>query len=141
MKIKENMTGIIIALILVAGVGALIINATTSSKMGTDLKIPAFSQTAQFGQVAYDENCAACHGKNGVGSEQGPPFINKVYNPGHHSNEAFLRAVRRGVPQHHWRFGDMPPQPQITMDQIREIVAYVRELQVANGIKYQKHVM
>ena len=35
----------------------------------------------------------------------------------------------------------MPPQHQITMDDIRMIVAYVRELQEANGIKFEKHVM
>ena len=47
---------------------------------------------------------------------------------------AFELAVRRGVRAHHWRFGDMPPQPTITPDAIHMITRYVRELQQANGI-------
>jgi YHS domain-containing protein len=50
-------------------------------------------------------------------------------------------AVRRGVPRHHWPFGDMPAQPQVTDDQLAQIVRYVRELQQANGIVYQEHRM
>jgi hypothetical protein len=38
------------------------------------------------------------------------------------------------VRAHHWRFGDMPPQPTITPDAIHMITRYVRELQQANGI-------
>jgi cytochrome c1 len=35
----------------------------------------------------------------------------------------------------------MPPQPQVTEQQIRAIVQYVRELQIANGIRYHPHRM
>jgi hypothetical protein len=44
------------------------------------------------------------------------------------------------VRSHHWNFGDMPPQPQVTPQQLADIVAYVRVLQEANGIFHEPHV-
>jgi len=35
----------------------------------------------------------------------------------------------------------MPSQPQVSDREIAEIVRYVRELQVANGIVYREHRM
>ena len=48
---------------------------------------------------------------------------------------ALAAAARRGVRQHHWRFGDMPPQPQVSDAQLAAIVRFIREAQVANGIR------
>jgi len=94
----------------------------------------ALSDQATKGQVLFDEHCAACHGANAAGSENGPPFVHKVYEPGHHADVSFLLATQRGVRAHHWKFGDMPPQPEVTADDVQLIVSYVRELQRANGI-------
>jgi cytochrome c len=105
------------------------------------VKMPALSPMALSGQRAYDATCAKCHGAYGLGTDKGPPFLNPIYNPGHHSDEAFLRAVRNGVRQHHWRFGDMPAQPAVSDEEVQLIVRYVREVQQANGIVYQEHRM
>lgn len=96
---------------------------------------------ALAGQRAYDATCAKCHGANGTGTDKGPPFLDPVYNPGHHADEAFMRAVRNGVRQHHWGFGDMPAQPTVTESEIQQIVRYVRELQQANGMVFEAHRM
>ena len=48
---------------------------------------------------------------------------------------AVQRAVARGVRAHHWRFGDMPRVEGLTRGDVAAIVAYVRELQRANGIR------
>lgn len=93
------------------------------------------------GRRAYDKVCAACHGFHGAGTSKGPPLIHDIYNPGHHDDTAFVRAARVGVRQHHWRFGDMPAQPQVSADQLTAIVRYVREMQVANGIIARPHSM
>lgn len=69
-----------------------------------------------------------------AGTDHGPPPIHRYYEPGHHADVAFVLATQRGVQQHHWRFGDMPAQPQVTRPQIEAIIRYVRELQRANGI-------
>jgi mono/diheme cytochrome c family protein len=48
---------------------------------------------------------------------------------------AFVLAARNGVRAHHWPFGDMPPvEERLTDGELGAIVAYVRELQRANGI-------
>ncbi|MEO8855652.1 MAG: hypothetical protein ABI343_01560 [Burkholderiaceae bacterium] len=49
-----------------------------------------------------------------------------IYNPGHLPDASFARAVAQGVRKHHWRFGDMPAQPQIDRAQLDAIVQYVR---------------
>jgi hypothetical protein len=43
-------------------------------------------------------------------------------------------AARQGVAAHHWRFGNMPPQPQVDSAAIRKIIAYVRWAQREVGI-------
>ena len=63
-----------------------------------------------------------------------PPLIHKIYEPSHHADEAFQRAAANGVLAHHWSFGDMPAQPQVTRADMASIIAYVREVQRANGI-------
>lgn len=106
-----------------------------------DVTAAQLSPQGAEGKIAFDAVCAACHGANAAGSDKGPPLVHDIYNPGHHSDAAFFSAAQRGVRQHHWRFGNMPPQPQLSEDQVRDIVQYVRELQLANGITYKPHRM
>ena len=54
---------------------------------------------------------------------------------------SFVMAMKRGVRPHHWKFGSMPPQPQVNDQSIVNIINYIREVQVANGIVYQPHKM
>jgi len=94
-------------------------------------EIPAELET---GAQLFASNCSACHGERGLGTNQGPPLVHIIYEPSHHADIAFLYAVQRGVRAHHWQFGDMPPIPSLGMDDITEIVAYVRFLQRQVGI-------
>jgi mono/diheme cytochrome c family protein len=106
------------------------------------VKVPAeLSRQEQAGKVVFDANCAQCHGANAAGTDHGPPLVHVLYNPGHHTNQAFFLAVKIGVRSHHWNFGDMPPQPQVSEEQLAAIVSYVRALQEANGISYPPHGM
>ena len=57
-----------------------------------------------------------------------------IYEPSHHGDEAFQRAAAVGVRGHHWPFGDMPPVEGVTRGDVTMIIAYIRELQRANGI-------
>ena len=99
------------------------------------------SPKATAGKIAFDANCAQCHGANAAGTNKGPPFLHVIYNPGHHPDELFFLAAKIGVRHHHWNFGDMPPQPQVSEQELADIVAYVRAMQEANGIYYQPHWM
>ena len=73
------------------------------------------SEMARAGESVFNANCSVCHGVAAVGTRQpGPPLTDGVYHPGHHSDPSFRNAVRNGVPQHHWGFGDMAPVPGVS---------------------------
>lgn len=142
MKKLINLPAIIVSVVVLAGL-AVIASKMYPTVEGNDhiVNIPAFSEDAQRGEVAYNETCAACHGIDGIGTDQGPPFLHPVYNPGHHGDRSFVLAVKRGVQQHHWPYGNMPPQLHVKDEDLINIIKYVRELQQANGIEYEKHQM
>jgi len=94
--------------------------------------VPAMLAT---GQRLYLEHCVDCHGDHARGTPDGPPLVHPVYRSSHHADVAFQLAVQRGVRAHHWRFGDMPPVPGVAAGDVREIVRYVRWLQVEAGIE------
>ena len=112
----------------------------TSEAAGPSAPEPAstaeaeLSAAAEAGRNLFIANCAQCHGRRADGTTQGPPLVDQIYEPGHHSNASFVLAVTRGVRAHHWEFGNMPAVPGLTIDEIHQIICYVRELQVANGI-------
>ena len=93
------------------------------------------SELAMVGKRAFESTCITCHGENAAGKlGNGPPLVHKIYEPSHHADYAFLMAVENGVRSHHWPFGNMPPQEGFTQGDVKAIIAYVRELQRANGI-------
>jgi mono/diheme cytochrome c family protein len=143
MSISDKVTKYVVASVLAAGAGLSVwqFAKPTGTHHPMSVKVPDLSSLALAGKGAFDENCAACHGPNASGTDKGPPLIHDIYNPGHHADEAFYRAAQRGVRRHHWRYGDMPSQPQITPEQMSAVVRYVRELQTANGITYKPHKM
>lgn len=143
MKLRLSLTESLLAAILLGGLGIVIWQTAGADNdpETSNTKVIKLSAQASAGKSAFDANCAQCHGVNASGTKLGPPLVHNTYNPGHHADEAFFRAVRQGVPQHHWPFGNMPPLPQVTDAQIPTIVRYVRELQEANGIFYRSHQM
>lgn len=145
MSARESVMKYSVVVALATGLGALAwqLAAPTGKVPGyrVSVRVPDLSSLALAGKSAFDENCAACHGPNASGTDRGPPLVHDIYNPGHHADEAFYLATSRGVRRHHWRYGDMPPQPQISREQMIAVVRYVRELQAANGITYREHRM
>ena len=100
------------------------------------IEIPAeLSGLAIIGKRGFDKNCAACHGEHAVVQDGvAPPLVHKIYEPSHHGDESFQRAVAMGVRAHHWKFGNMPVIEGLTRADVKAITAYVRELQRHNGI-------
>ena len=86
------------------------------------------------GEAAFDRTCAACHGARAMGTDQGPPLVHIIYEPNHHSDEAFRRAVALGAVAHHWSFGSMPALPGVGSDEVEAIIRYIRWLQTRAGI-------
>jgi cytochrome c5 len=87
------------------------------------------------GEIAYNHYCATCHGKEATGTDHGPSFLHRVYEPTHHGDSSFLMAPRTGVRAHHWNFGDMPKVAGVTDVELDQIVAYIRWLQRQAGIR------
>lgn len=96
--------------------------------------MPVLDKYESLGEAIFNENCAVCHGKWAVGTNQGPPLVHKIYEPSHHGDMAFYLAAERGVRAHHWRFGNMPAIEGVTKADVAKIIAYVRTLQRSNGI-------
>lgn len=87
------------------------------------------------GEALYAANCARCHGADLNGTDEGPPFLHRVYEPSHHADASFFLAVQRGVRAHHWDFGDMPPVEGLSEADVAAIIAFVRAEQRAAGIE------
>ena len=98
------------------------------------LMLPDLSPQQQTGRALFDANCTECHGQNALGSDRGPPLMHRIYEPSHHSDLAFLLAVRKGIRAHHWKYGNMPAIDGVSDDEPVQIIAYVRDLQHAKAI-------
>ena len=115
---------------------------TTDNAIGMEGRLLAnvilaktLSQNAQNGKRSFEAKCATCHGVNAAGQDGvAPPLVHKIYEPSHHGDESFQRAVSMGVQAHHWRFGNMPPVEGLTRGDVKMIISYIRELQRSNGI-------
>lgn len=99
------------------------------------IRMPPVDGNAAIGRRIFENSCASCHGINAVGDgDAGPPLIHVIYEPSHHADESFQRAVAAGVKSHHWRFGDMPPVEGLSRGDVAMVIAFIREIQRANGI-------
>jgi len=96
--------------------------------------VPDLSPRAQKGAQTFERVCMKCHGTNLAGSKNGPPLVDPFYRPGHHADASFVSAITGGVRQHHWKFGPMPSQPKVKGAEIADLIAYIREVQQANGV-------
>jgi mono/diheme cytochrome c family protein len=120
------------ARLLTASVLAGLLSACASSG---DAQATPEVGSAAAGEDLYAANCAECHGVDLRGTDQGPSFLSRVYEPGHHGDGAFLAAVVAGVRPHHWDFGPMPPIEGLTVRDVEAIVAFVRQTQQTEGFE------
>lgn len=88
----------------------------------------------QAGETLFNANCSACHGVGAVGTNQGPPLIDRTYHPGHHNDFSIRNAIKNGVRSHHWDFGNMLPVAGVSEDDAEKIICYIRDTQLASGI-------
>ncbi|MDE2818693.1 MAG: cytochrome c [Chloroflexota bacterium] len=143
-KRKQALMLIVMGAIALGAIAAAAIlpNIMQESQAFTvDVVAAQLSEEGQAGAALFKMNCQVCHGPNAAGTKLGPPLIHDIYNPGHHSDQAFYLAAATGVRQHHWPYGDMPAQPQVAREDVSKIIRYIREMQEANGIAYKAHGM
>lgn len=106
-----------------------------SESTQTSLAAQASADLVAAGGPLYQASCAQCHGADLRGTALGPSHLSVVYEPNHHGDAAFVLAARNGVRQHHWPYGDMPPIPGLTDDDLASIVAFVRDQQRIHGFE------
>ncbi len=118
----------------ILGVFVVVAVMLSGGSIDTDAGQAVDGALAAAGEPLYAANCATCHGPDLRGTATGPPFLDAIYAPNHHGDEAFQRAVALGVVSHHWNFGPMAPVAGLTRDDVAKIVAFVRSQQQAADI-------
>jgi len=123
-------------MLILLGIGCESKPSDATAEPGTTQVSSSATVPAEFkkGEAAFNSNCAVCHGIGGKGTDQGPAFLSRVYEPNHHGDQAFYRAAMQGVRAHHWKFGNMPPVEGMTRDLMVGIISYIRWLQREAGI-------
>ncbi len=131
----------IVALLIgaLALMGALAPDQGGRMAANPELFAPEVVADLRRGGRLFAKNCATCHGTDLYGTGNGPPLIHPYYRPDHHADVAFRMAMLRGVKQHHWQFGDMPPVPGLSPDEVEQVLLYIRTQQHAAGLLDRPH--
>jgi len=90
---------------------------------------------AAEGRLAFAEECAGCHGRLAEGTVRGPALVDPAYAPAQLDDDSFRRAVRQGGAAARYEFGDMPAFPDLPERRTDRMLAFVRALQRARGIR------
>lgn len=114
---------------------ALVLAASACSGDDTTTTAPEPIPAGADGATVYQARCASCHGEDLRGSDKGPSQLSIVYEPNHHGDGSYRSAIRNGVAQHHWGFGNMPAVEDITDEQIELVIAYIRNQQETHGFE------
>lgn len=121
----------------VAAILSLSVNCKpVSARFGQEaLVVPQLSAQASAGKAAFEQVCAACHGTSLRGSDAAPPLLHTFYAPGSgHGDDVILTAATKGAKSHMWKFGDMPKPEGLKPGQEKDVLAYIRAMQAANGL-------
>ena len=119
--------------ILALSVGGKPVSARfTQAELGTPASL---TPQALAGKTTFEGICATCHGKAMRGTDNGPPLLHPYYAPGAgHGDDMILGSIANGTQSHHWKFGDMPKPQGVKAGQEKDVLAYIRAMQAANGI-------
>jgi cytochrome c oxidase cbb3-type subunit III len=85
---------------------------------------PAVDTAAlERGQGLYAVACASCHGSEARGGESGPNLLRSAVMLDDRNGERLVPVVRSGRPE-----SGMPPRPDLTDVQVRDLAAFLRTL-------------
>lgn len=94
MKFALVAGSILLAAALVLG-GQFLIRERSQKQIS--VIVPELSAEAKNGKIAFETHCVPCHGINASGTDRGPALIDRIYQPAHHGDFSFVRAVTMGV--------------------------------------------
>ena len=105
-----------------------------TGKRAAYLPAEGFVGDVTTGQRIFKQHCTTCHGQQLEGSDKGPSLLHPYYKPDHHGDISIYMAVYQGVHQHHWQFGNMPAQKQLTAEDAGHLLRYIRSEQKRAGL-------
>ncbi len=110
--------------------------STTTKPSASDaanFQVDMSERSIAFGKATYIETCAPCHGAGGKGDGPAAAALNP--RPRDHTNGAYMDKLTNGhifsvVKMGGAPFGypGMPAQPQLSDDNIKHVIAFVRSL-------------
>ena len=89
----------------------------------------------QIGQLAFQRECAGCHGTSAGGTVRGPNLIDPVYGPSEMADDLIRGAVLAGVPQRAAESRGMPSLDHLSEREVDLILYYLRTVQRAGGVR------
>ena len=128
-KVRASLRVAVTIMALVLGLAACGSEATNETTPAAD------GSRERDGATVYADACASCHGADLGGTDKGPSMLSIVYEPNHHSDESFRRAIAVGSPEHHWTFGDMKPVEGLTAAEVTGVIEFVRSEQQRLGFE------
>ncbi len=103
--------------------------------MQAELVVPPLTGMAEAGRKVFEAVCVSCHGGALRGTDNGPPLLHPFYALGSaHGDDVILAAMNNGAKSHMWKFGDMPKPEGLKPGQDKDVLAYIRAMQAANGL-------
>jgi len=123
-----------VAVLILLVMGIVFTNSTTFADQIAEASSPKVPASLILNKMLYEKFCASCHGVDLKGTKKGPPFLHRVYHPGHHGDGSFFLAAKKGARAHHWKFGNMPPVQGTNDGIVASIVKYVRYVQKQAGL-------
>ena len=113
---------------------------TASTEKPADLQINMSADNVAKGKEVYVKTCAPCHGEGGKGDGPAAAALNP--KPRDHTNGAYMdtltnqhiyTVIKQGGAQ--FGFPTMPAQPQLSDEDVKNTVAFVRSLSPTYGKK------
>lgn len=98
--------------------------------MSFTLRQPDMKASMQRGKKVYDTYCLTCHQVDGAGvPRMNPPLIKTTYVLG--DKKRLINVILKGLNEEVEINGEyydnpMPPQPQLTDQQVADVLTYVR---------------
>ena len=129
-----RIASVLLALI-VFGSGFARADRLVQSGSGEPVHFHLFDQANQAdGQKLFETRCFVCHGRGGKGD--GPSAIGLAEKPQDLTDPSWqratpddlIRSVIKGGGAAIGKTGAMPPNPDLTQDQVQGLVAFVRSL-------------
>ena len=106
---------------------AFILSSMTACAIEPAKTVP---EKYRVGQSHFHRVCASCHGRDAMGGNNAPTFLQERFHPRHFPNGRIVRTILNGS-----NSGAMPSQKRKVDDQqIREIIKYIRFSQKEAGI-------